>query len=85
MQDIPPDMALVMAVNPVKREYETWRVVVYKRDGSWFYYANNKGLDYVLERNARWAAERYNACRMGGAGSFAKAIRVKIIESEIEV
>jgi len=77
-----------MAVNPVKREYEAWRVVAYNTDGTWFYIPNKQGEDYKLERNARKGAEAWNRthwpsprwCRP----SFAVVKRVKIAESEIE-
>lgn len=79
-QEIPSDIKLVMAVNPVKRQYEAWRVVAYRRDGTWLYVPNHKGLDYMLERNAAKEAERYNNVYAGVA--FAVVKKIKITESE---
>ena len=80
-QEVPLDIKLVMAVNPVKRQYEAWRVVAYRSDGTWFYVSNRSGLDYKLERNAAKEAERYNNVYAGVA--FAVVKKIKITESEV--
>lgn len=82
IQEIPSDIKLVMAVNPVRQEYLAWRVVAYKPDGSYYFVPNNKGYDYKLKRNAENEARRYNNQYRGSV--FAVVKRIKIIETETE-
>lgn len=82
IQEIPSDIKLVMAVNPVRQEYLAWRVVAYKPDGSYYFVPNNKGYDYKLKRNAENEARRYNNQYHGSV--FAVVKRIKIIETETE-
>lgn len=82
IQEIPSDIKLVMAVNPVRQEYLAWRVVAYKPDGSYYFVPNNKGYDYKLKRNAENEARRYNNQYRGSV--FAVVKRIKIVETEIK-
>lgn len=82
IQEIPPDIKLVMAVNPVRQEYLAWRVVAYKPDGSYYFVPNNKGYDYKLKHNAENEARRYNNRYSGSV--FAVVKQIKIVETEIE-
>ena len=82
IQEIPSDIKLVMAVNPVRQEYLAWRVVAYKPDGSYYFVPNNKGYNYKLKRNAENEARRYNNQHHGSV--FAVVKRIKIIETETE-
>ena len=82
IQEIPPDIKLVMSVSPVRQEYLAWRVVVYKPDGSYYFVPNNSGYDYKLKRNAENAARHHNNMHRGSV--FAVVKRIKIVETEIE-
>jgi len=82
IQEIPPDIKLVMAVNPVRQEYLAWRVVAYKPDGSYYFVPNNKGYDYKLKHNAENEARRYNNQYRGSV--FAVVKRIKVVETEIK-
>lgn len=79
--EIPPELAVrIAAGGPVRKEYETWRVVAYNSDGSWYFVPNNRGYDYKLRRNAEKEAERCIACRLA---SYAVAKRIKVVEAEV--
>lgn len=83
IQEIPPDIQLVMSVNPTRREYCAWRVVAYKPDGSWYFVPNNSGYDYKLKRNAEQAARRHNNWYWQHA-DFAVVKKIKVTETEVE-
>jgi len=81
IQEIPPNIQLVMSVNPVRQEYCAWRVVAYNPDGSWYFVPNNSGYDYKLKRNAEQAARRHNNWQHA---SFAVVKKIKVAETEVE-
>jgi len=82
VKEVPSDIKLAMAINPVKREYFAWRVVAYKSDGSYYFVPNNSGYDYKLKRNAEAEAARHTRWHHGDV--FAVVKRIKIIETETE-
>ena len=79
----PPAVELAMAVNPVSTSEETWRVVVYRPDGSFFFWGNRSGPDWKTRRNAEKEAASYNAA-WSRAGEFAVVRRVRVTVEEIE-
>ena len=80
----PPNIKLVMAVHPVSTSKETWRVVVYKRDGSFCFRRNNSGLDWKTKRNAQKEADMYNKWWGNKDRSgFAVVKRVRVTVEEI--
>ena len=81
LQEIPPDIQLVMLVNSVRREYCAWRVVAYEPDGSWYFVPNNSGYDYKRKYNAEQAACLHNNSH---SESFAVVKKVKMTEIEVE-
>ena len=74
----PPEIVLAAAAHPVNGDYETWRVVVYEQDGSYYFYQGVNGQDYKIKRNATAAAERYNGAfgRNGRSWAFVKRVRI---------
>lgn len=58
--EIPPDIRIAMAACPAVREYETWRIVVYSGDGTFYFRGNNSGLDWKTRRNAQKEADWFN-------------------------
>jgi len=81
IQEIPPDIQLVMSVNPVRQEHYAWRVVAYKPDGSWYFVPNNSSYDYKRKYNAEQAARRHNNWQHA---SFAVVKKIKVTETEVE-